>query len=77
MSTSKQDFTFIDEMQELLQQGAIIGYLDEAWKYLRMKMKHLPRAEFEEEGADRIQARRVISSRNPVKTMFMGVVFQP
>ncbi len=42
-----------------------------------MKIKHLPRAEFEEEGADRIQVRRVISRRNPVKTMFMGVVFQP
>ena len=52
--------TYVDEMRELLQQGAIVGYLDEAWKYLwslRMKMKHLPRAEFEVEGADRIQVR--------------------
>jgi hypothetical protein len=40
-------------------------------------MKHLPRAGFEEEVADRIQVRRVISRRNPIKTMFMGVVFQP
>jgi hypothetical protein len=59
--------TFIDEMQELLQQGTIIGYLDEAWKYLwslRMKMKHLLRVEFEEEGADRIQVRRVKPEHN-------------
>jgi hypothetical protein len=67
-------------MGDLLQQGAIIGYLDKAWKYLwslRKKMKHLPRAGFEEEGADKIWVRSVISRRNPVKTMFVGVVFQP
>jgi hypothetical protein len=40
-------------------------------------MKQLPRAGFEEDGADRIQIGRVISRRNPVKTMFMGVVSQP
>ncbi len=39
-------------------------------------MKHLPRADFEEEGADRIQVRRVISRSHPIKTMFMGVVFK-
>jgi hypothetical protein len=40
-------------------------------------MKHLPRADFEEEGADRIQVRKVISRSHPIKTMFMGVVFKP
>ncbi len=72
--------TYVDEMRELLQQRAIVGYLDKAWKYLwslRKKMNHLPRAGFEEEGAARIQVRRVVSRRNPFKTMFMGVVFQP
>jgi hypothetical protein len=38
-------------MRILAQQGAIIGYLDKAWKYLwslRKKMKHLPRFVLEE-----------------------------
>jgi hypothetical protein len=41
-----------------------------------LELKNLTRAGFEEEGADRILIRREISRRNPVKTMFMGVVFQ-
>jgi hypothetical protein len=56
------------------------GYLDEAWNYLwsrRKKMKHLPRADFEEEGIDRVCVRRVLSRTNPVNTIFMGVVFPP
>ncbi len=40
-------------------------------------MKHLQRAEFEEENVDRVKVRRVISQSNPIKTMFMGVVFPP
>ena len=67
-------------IRTLHEQGAIICYLDEKWFYLfshRKKSKHLPRAEFEEEGADRMRVRRVISRRHPVKTMFMGVITQP
>jgi len=41
------------------------------------KKKHLPGSDFEEEGTDRVCVRRVISRTNPVKTMFMGVVFPP
>jgi hypothetical protein len=40
-------------------------------------MKHLPKAEFEEERVDRVHVRWVISRNNPIKTMFMGVVFPP
>jgi hypothetical protein len=40
-------------------------------------MKHLPRAEFEDEGVDRVHVRQVISRTNPIKMMFMGVVFPP
>jgi hypothetical protein len=40
-------------------------------------MKHLPRAPFEEQGADSMQVRRVISRSNSIKMMFMGVVFPP
>ncbi len=71
---------YINEIRTLTDQGATIGFEDEAWKYLwsrRKKMKHLPRAPFEEQGADRVQVRRVISRNNPIKTMFMGVVFPP
>ena len=35
-------------------------------------MKDLPRADFETEGIDRIKAKKVISRRHPIKTMFMG-----
>jgi hypothetical protein len=38
-------------------------------------MKHLPRAPFEEQGADKVHVRRVISQSNHIKIMFMGVVF--
>ncbi len=41
------------------------------------KNETAPKGRFEEDRADRIQARRIISRRNPVKTMFMGVVSQP
>jgi hypothetical protein len=40
-------------------------------------MKHPPRAEFEDKGADRVHVRRVVSRMNPIKMMFMGVVFPP
>jgi hypothetical protein len=40
-------------------------------------MKYIPRAEFEEERADRVHVRWVISRKNPIKVMFMGVVFPP
>ncbi len=46
---------YINEIRTLTDQGATIGFEDEAWKYLwsrREKMKHLPRAPFEEQGAD-------------------------
>jgi hypothetical protein len=69
-----------NRIRTLHEQGAIICYLDEKWFYhfsRRKKSKHLPRAEFEEEGADRMRVRRVISRRHPVKTMFMGVITQP
>jgi hypothetical protein len=61
-------------------EGAIICYLDEKWFYLfsrRRHAKHLPRAEFEEEGVDRIRVRHVISRAHPVKTMYMGVLTEP
>jgi hypothetical protein len=64
----------------LREQGAIVCYLDEKWFYIfsrRKKSKHLPRADFEEEGADRLRVRRVISRSHPVKTMFMGVLTSP
>jgi hypothetical protein len=51
-------------MYAMEQQGAIFGYLDEAWKHLwslRKKKKHLPRANFEEQGTDRIWVIRVIT----------------
>ncbi len=56
------------------QQDAIIGYHDVGWKYLwslRKKIKHLPRSNFEEEGADRIRVKRVTSRSHPIKVMFM------
>ncbi len=40
-------------------------------------MKHIPQAHFEEEEADRIWVRRVVSRLHPIKSMFMGVVFKP
>jgi hypothetical protein len=40
-------------------------------------MKHLPKAPFEEQGVYRVQVRRMISQSNPIKMMFMGVVFPP
>ncbi len=46
------------------EQGAIMGFVDEAWKYLgskRKKLKNLLRAEFEDDRADRVCVRRVIS----------------
>jgi hypothetical protein len=54
----------------LLAQGAVLVYLDEKWFYLFSqckKSKHLPRAEFEPEGADRIGVRRVINKSYPVE----------
>jgi hypothetical protein len=45
-------------IQTLTQQGRIIIYLDEKWFYCflrRKKQKHLPRAPFEPEGADRMR----------------------
>jgi hypothetical protein len=41
----------------LQEEGKVIGYLDEAWNYLwsrRKKKKHLPGADFKEEGIDRV-----------------------
>jgi hypothetical protein len=40
-------------------------------------MKQLPRAAFEDEGADRVCVRQLISRANGIKMMFMGVVFPP
>jgi hypothetical protein len=80
MEHKQTRLTYVMEMHAMEQQGAAVGYLDEAWNYLwslRKKMKHLPRENFEEEGADRIQVRRVISRSHPIKVMFMGVVFKP
>jgi hypothetical protein len=68
-----------EQIHTLMGQGAAICYLDEKWFYLfsrRKKSKHLPRAEFEAEGADRIRVRRVLSQSHPVKTMVMGVITQ-
>ncbi len=67
-------------IQTLTQQGRTIIYLDEKWFYCflrRKKQKHLPRAPFDPEGADRMRIRRIISRRYPVKTMFMGVITTP
>jgi hypothetical protein len=44
---------------------------------VREKIKHLPRADFEDEGADRVCARCIISRSNPIRTVFMGLVFPP
>jgi hypothetical protein len=71
---------FVREIHSLNEQGAIYSFEDKAWNYLwskRKKMKHLPRAEFEEERADQVCVRHVISRSNPIKSMFMGVVFPP
>jgi hypothetical protein len=40
-------------------------------------MKHLLRAESEEERAGRVFVRLIISRTNPIKIIFMGVVFTP
>ncbi len=69
-----------ERMLILRDQGAIVCYLDEKWFYIfscRKKSKHLPRADFEGEGADRLRIRRVISRSHPIKTMFMGVLTSP
>jgi hypothetical protein len=41
------------------------------------KQKYLPRAAFEEEGADRVRVTRVISRSHQVKTIFMCVLTTP
>ncbi len=67
-------------IQNLHRQGKTICYLDEKWFYCfsrRKKQKYLPRAAFEEEGADRMRIRRVVSRSHPAKTMFMGVLTSP
>jgi hypothetical protein len=58
----------------------VLVYIDEKWFYLssrHKKSKHLPRAEFEPEEADKIRVRRVINKSHPVKTMFMGLITKP
>jgi hypothetical protein len=59
----------------LIAQGAVICYLDKKWLYLFScckKSKHLPQAEFEAEGTDRIRVRRAISKSHLVSTIFLG-----
>jgi len=41
---------------------------------VKEKMKQLLRAGFQDKGGDWIRVRKVISRRNPTKTMFLGVV---
>jgi hypothetical protein len=37
----------------------------------------MPWAAFEEEGVDQVKAKKVISRRHPVKTMFMAAITKP
>jgi hypothetical protein len=58
------------ELLELQQRGEVMAYLDE--KYFlcfsgHKLAKHLRRAEFEEDGIDRIRVRRVMNKLHPVK----------
>jgi hypothetical protein len=71
---------YCERIQQLIQESKIITYLDEKWFYTdsrRKKMKYLPRQPFEAEGSDRLHARKVISRRHGLKTMFIGVVGNP
>jgi hypothetical protein len=57
-----------------------VAFLDEKWFYTtnrRRKIKHLPRAPWEEEGIDKISRPRVVSRRHPIKVMYMGIVARP
>ena len=68
------------QMRDMMLTEAIVVYLDEKWFYTtsrRRKLKYLPRAEFEEEGADILRVRKVINRRHPAKCMFMGAVAKP
>jgi len=71
---------FANVVLTMIAEGKIICYLDEKWMYLnsrRKLLKFLPRAMFEADGVERLQIRKVISRRHPIKVMFMGVVTMP
>ncbi len=58
----QQRLTFCEQMQGNDSEPHFYG--DEKWfleESGRKSLKHLPRADFEAEGADRLQVRRVIS----------------
>ena len=57
-----------------------VAWLDEKWFYTtnrRRRLKHLPKAPWEEEGIDRLVRPRIVSRRHPVKVMYLGVVARP
>ncbi len=65
---------------ELEQSGELLTYLDEKYFFCFSGcklVKHLRRAEFEEDGVNRIRIRRVMNKLHPVKTMFMGIITAP
>ena len=64
----------------LTEKNAHVTYLDEKWFYTtnrRRKIKKLPRAADEDEGADYYSQPKVRSRRFPIKAMYMGVVGRP
>ena len=64
----------------LTNENYAVGFLDEKWIYTtnrRRRLKHLPKANFEEDGVDKIRYPKILSRRFPVKSMFMGVIANP
>ena len=77
----KKRLAWVNKYYELLTNvDSPIAYIDEKWFYTtnrRRKVKKLPLAPHEEEGADKIVIPKMRSRRFPVKSMFMGVVARP
>jgi hypothetical protein len=68
------------QIMPMIETGEIIAYLDRKWIYEFSKcnkMKYLPRANFEDAGADWPQVWQVINWQHPLKTMLLGVVRRP
>jgi hypothetical protein len=64
-------------LERIEEEEEITFYEDEKWAYEESKRKylrHLPCADFKQQGVDRLQVRREISRQHPIKVMFMGVV---
>jgi hypothetical protein len=71
---------FAERICTLREAAAIIWYLDKKWFYLFLRWhhaKHLPWANFKEEGVNRIQIRWIVLKAHPMKTTFMGILTKP